>query len=80
MMRLAVLGLLLVSSEGLRFYESRATAGGNIETSEDSFSADFNFSGEGQNWSKYQALTLDGDRLVRTESSPMASFIYARCD
>jgi len=73
-------GLLLVSSDGLRFYESRATPARNVETSEDSFSADFNFSGEGQSWSKYQALTLDDDRLVRTESSPMASFIYARCD
>ena len=72
-------GLLRVSSKGLLFYESEAVAVRNVETSDKSFSADFAFTGEGQNWVKYQALTLDDDRLVRTESSPMASFTYARC-
>jgi hypothetical protein len=72
-------GLLTITSDRLRFYESQAVAARNVESSDKSYSADFNFTGEGQNWSKYQALTLDDDRLVRTESSPMASFIYARC-
>jgi hypothetical protein len=72
-------GLLIVSSDGLRFYESTAEPAANAETSPNSYSADFAFTGEGQTWTKYQALSLDGDRLVRTESSPMASFTYARC-
>ncbi len=72
-------GLLLVSADGLRFYESRAIPVRNVESSGDSISADFAFTGEGQNWTKYQALALDEDKLVRTESSPMASFTYARC-
>jgi hypothetical protein len=72
-------GLLVVSADGLRFYESRAVPAANAEASADSFSADFAFTGEDQTWTKYQALTLDADRLVRTESSPMASFTYARC-
>ena len=72
-------GLLVVSSDGLRFYESRATPVRNVELSNDSISADFAFTGEGQTWTKFQALTLDDDKLVRTESSPMASFTYARC-
>jgi hypothetical protein len=72
-------GLLLVSNEGLRFYESRAVPAGNVQTSANSISADFAFTGEGQNWTKFQTLTLDDDRLVRTESSPMASVTYARC-
>lgn len=75
----AAKGHLVVSADGLRFFESRAVPIGNVEASDKSFSADFAFSGEGQNWKKYQAVTLDDDRLVRTESSPMASFIYARC-
>ncbi|MBA2467754.1 MAG: hypothetical protein H0V46_09175 [Sphingomonas sp.] len=75
----AAKGHLVVSRDGLRFFESRAVPVANAETSDKSFSADFAFSGEGQNWEKYQALMLDDDRLVRTESSPMASFIYARC-
>ena len=73
-------GLLIVTSDGLRFYESAARPVANAETSPNSFSADFAFTGEGQTWTKYQALSLDGDLLVRTESSPMASFTYARCD
>ena len=72
-------GLLIVASNGMRFYESVAYPVTNVETSGDSFSADFAFTGEGQSWTKYQALSLDDDRLVRTESSPMASFTYARC-
>lgn len=75
----AAKGHLLVTSDGLRFFESRAVPVANAESSPNSFSADFAFTGEGQTWTKYQALALDDDRLVRTESSPMASFIYARC-
>ena len=72
-------GLLIVSKGGMRFYESEAIPVANVETSGDSISADFSFTGEGQSWTKFQALSLDDDRLVRTESSPMASFTYARC-
>jgi hypothetical protein len=72
-------GLLIISRDNMRFYESEAIPIANVETSADSFSADFAFSGEGQNWKKFQTLVLDDDRLVRTESSPMASFTYARC-
>ena len=72
-------GLLIVSSDGLRFYESRAVPVRNVETSDNSIRADFAFTGEGQTWTKYQELAIKDDRLVRTESSPMASFIYARC-
>ena len=72
-------GLLIVSGDGLRFYESRATPVRNIEISNDSIRADFAFTGEGQTWTKFQALGLREDKLVRTESSPMASFTYARC-
>ncbi len=72
-------GLLIVGSDGLRFYESRAVPVSNVESSSDSFSANFAFTGEGQTWTKYQALSLDEEKLIRTESSPMASFTYARC-
>jgi hypothetical protein len=72
-------GLLVISSESLRFYESEAIPARNAQKSDDSFSADFAFTGEGQSWTKFQTLTLDDDKLVRTESSPMASFTYVRC-
>ena len=73
-------GLLVIGPDRLTFYESRAVPAGNVETSEDSFSADFAFTGEGQSWTRFQSLELQkGGKLVRTESGPMASYTYAKC-
>ena len=72
-------GLLLVSSDALRFYESSARPARNVKRTADSLSADFDFTGEGQRWTKFETLEVRGNRLVRTESSPMASFTYVRC-
>jgi len=73
-------GLLVIGRDGLTFYESRAVPARNFRTASDSFGADFAFTGEGQSWSKFETLQVTKGELVRTESSPMASFIYARCD
>jgi hypothetical protein len=72
-------GLLVVSRDGLTFYESRAVPARNVSISNDSIGADFDFTGEGQSWTKFETLQIKKDKLVRTESSPMASFTYARC-
>jgi hypothetical protein len=72
-------GLLIVSADSLKFYESLGKPAGTLKTSSDSASGDFAFTGEGMTWKKYQALELQDNKLVRTESSPMASFTYARC-
>jgi hypothetical protein len=72
-------GLLIVEPADLKFYESRAVPGPDTRTSPDSISGEFAFTGEGQTWTKFQALERQGVQLVRTESNPMASFTYARC-
>ena len=72
-------GLLVVSAGELKFYESRAVPTGNTQSSADSFSADFTFTGEGMTWTKFETLTRKGNELTRTESNPMASFVYAKC-
>ena len=72
-------GLLLVTPDELRFYESRAVPAASARTGADSISGDFTFTGEGQTWTKFMALELQQDGLVRTESNPMASFTYAKC-
>ena len=72
-------GLLIVSADGLRFYESVAKPAGELKTSDDSASGDFAFTGEGMTWKKYEALEIQSNKLVRTESSPMKSFAYVRC-
>ena len=72
-------GLLVVGPADLKFYESRAVPAQNAQTGMDSISGDFTFTGEGQTWTKFEALELKGQELVRTESKSMASFTYARC-
>ena len=73
-------GLLVIDGKELRFYESRAVPAARVQAAADSLSADFAFTGEGMTWTKFQTLTVKNDKLVRTESSPMASFTYARCE
>ena len=72
-------GLLVVNDSELRFYESRAVPGGDAQADADSISGTFDFTGEGQSWSKFEALKLQGRDLVRTETKPAASFTYAKC-
>jgi hypothetical protein len=71
--------LLVVSPGELRFYESRAVPGGDVQTDENSVSGHFTFTAGGQSWTKYEALKLDKQVLVRTEANPTASFSYAKC-
>jgi hypothetical protein len=72
-------GLLIVSPNQLKFYESVGKPAGELKISADSASGDYVFSGEGMTWKKYQVLEIQSGKLVRTESSPMASYTYARC-
>jgi hypothetical protein len=71
--------LLIVGPSDVKFYESRAIPGPDTQTGPDSINGNFAFTGEGQTWTKFQALELRGQELVRTESNPVASFTYARC-
>jgi len=72
-------GLLIVSADELRFYESRAVPSPGVEATADSVSGNFAFRGEGQAWEKYETLELQQDKLIRTERDPVASFTYVRC-
>ena len=72
-------GLLVIDPGHLRFYESVAIPVGNTNASDDSFSADYRFTGEGRTWQRFESLQLQDKRLVRTTSNPMASYTYAKC-
>ncbi len=72
-------GLLEIGPDSLKFYESRAVPGTSIETDHQGISGNFNFTGEGQTWSKYVSLKLQGEVLTRTDRNPVASYNYARC-
>jgi hypothetical protein len=72
-------GLLTITPSELRFYESRAVPAADVESDDTSISGNFAFTGEGQSWTKYEALKVDKGRLTRTETNPTASFSYAKC-
>ena len=72
-------GLLIVGAQGLKFYESRAVPGADVDTSDDSASGTFTFTGEGQTWTRHLSLELQDGKLVRTERDPIESFTYVRC-
>ena len=75
----AAKGLLIVSPGELRFYESKAVPAADVAADSNSISGKFAFTGEGQSWSRYEALELKKNVLVRTETKPSASFTYAKC-
>src|SRR5689334_7482481 len=72
-------GLLTITADNLRFYESRAVPADEVDGDADSIAGNFAFTGEGQSWTKYEALKVDKGRLTRTETKPSASFSYAKC-
>jgi len=72
-------GLLVVNAGELRFYESRAVPTADVQSSASSIGGTFHFTGEGQSWTRYEALKRNGDKLTRTEGNPAASYTYAKC-
>jgi len=73
-------GLLIVTTDRMQFYESRALPGADVQVTGDAVAGTFDFTGEGQSWSKYQSLQVRNHKLIRTESNPTASFSYAKCE
>ena len=72
-------GLLVINGRELRFYESRAVPSPGVAVDSDSITGNFAFSGEGQSWTKFESFELRNHALVRTQSSPAASYTYAKC-
>lgn len=73
-------GLMEVGATTLRFYESRATATALTRPRPARVEARLAFTGEGQEWTRVNALTLINDNtLVREERDPATSLRYARC-
>lgn len=77
-------GLLEVSSDQLKFYESVAKLGTIKEAGESRIRATFAYTGEGQSWSQDVVLDVqdDGKTLIRRDYGPDAMpgpLKYMRC-
>jgi len=71
--------LLVITPDDLRFHDSQAVPAVDVANDSGSISGKFAFTGEGRSWTKYEALKISNDTLVRTEMNPTASFTYAKC-
>lgn len=76
-------GLITISDTGIRFYEARATLKEQRPAIATAFSGLFAFSGEGQTWERVETLTIDGEKLSRSSTTPRGeegeALTYSRC-
>ncbi len=74
-------GLMTITGDTLKFYESRARADDVVARGGGRTTMRLRFSGEGQNWTTQQSLTMesDGRTLIRQETDPPQSYTYSRC-
>ena len=72
-------GLITISGDRMKFYESTARPSSDVQASADSVSGKFDFTGEGQTWTRHQVVEIQKGNLVRTQSDPMESYTYVRC-
>ena len=70
-------GRIDVAGKTIKFYEATATLKEQRPAIATSFSGQFAFTGEGQNWDKVMTFTRTGDTLKRAEES--GTFTYKRC-
>lgn len=74
-------GLVTVTPDALKFYESMGRLESIEGVSPTEVKATFAFTGEGQSWTKTMTLALDegGTTLVRTEQDPAGTFRHQKC-
>lgn len=77
-------GLLIITTDALKFYESSGKVGGVSTRTANRLVADFDMMGEGMEWNRQMAFDLsNGSKtLVRTESGaevPFEPVTYQRC-
>ena len=76
-------GMITVDAASVKFYESRAVLATASAITTTSVTGVFNFTGEGQTWTRAMSLRLAGaTQLVRSESGPGAMtqpLTYTKC-
>jgi hypothetical protein len=74
-------GLLTITADTLKFYESRATLTKVVGNWPEKLKAEFAFTGEGQSWTRTETLSLtnSSNTLVREDEELAQPLRYARC-
>ena len=72
-------GLVTISAEEVRFYESVARPAKVAERTDRVIRGEFDFTGEGLSWTNYMTWSVTGDRLTRVDSEEDSRLVYTRC-
>lgn len=72
-------GLVTITADGVRFYESVAKPARVAERTANSIRGEFAFTGEGMTWSGPMSWSVEGDRMTRIDSEPDSRLVYTRC-
>ena len=72
-------GLLTITGDTLQFYESRAKLTKMVGSWPEKLTAEFAFTGEGQNWTKTETLALTGSSNTLVRSEDGSALRYTRC-
>jgi hypothetical protein len=78
---MAVKGLLTITPDALKFWESKGRVQRIVHHSPYDISLDLDMTGEGQSWTNTTRLTLDAATtvLIRTEAGKPDHYRYQRC-
>ncbi|HVL79923.1 MAG TPA: hypothetical protein VM346_11655 [Sphingomicrobium sp.] len=72
-------GLVTITADSIRFYESVARPAQVQERTERIIRGEFAFAGEGMEWTGPMIWSADGNRLVRIDSEGDSRLVYTRC-
>ncbi len=72
-------GLVTISADQIRFYESVAKPAKVTERTDSKIGGEFNFTGEGMEWTKAMIWSAAGDKLTRVDSEEDSRLVYTRC-
>ena len=72
-------GLVAISAESIRLYESVAKPAKVLERTDTSIRGEFAFTRKGLSWTGPLSWSLNGDRLTRIDSELDSKQVYTRC-
>ncbi len=72
-------GLVTIGADEIRFYESVARPGSIIERTANRIRGEFDFTGEGMEWTNPMIWSAAGDKLTRVDSEEDSRLVYTRC-
>jgi hypothetical protein len=72
-------GLVTISADRIRFYESVARPQKIFSSSDTRIHGQFDFQGEGMDWNNPMIWSVEGNTLTRIDSEDKSRLVYTRC-